>query len=447
MKQTKQFHMKTIFKYSFLAVLFFQNTTIFSQKAWTLEDCIGYALQNNIQIKRQGLQADVAKNNLVQSKIDFLPNLSVSEYHNIGSANAQIYQVSKQTFSNGQASIQSYVSLFSGLQKINTVKMNNYNYLSSMQNLEKAKNDITLNIAAAYLQILYSMELLDVAKSQLDITKLQVEKTQKLYDVGNEAKGTLLQIEAQSAAEESNVTTANNNLKLSNVALLQTLDLDTLKNFTIYIPTELNIPVQFSDDPDSIYRVAVNNMPQIKTYEYQLKSSQSQLSIAKGGRYPQLGLTAAYGSNYDLKNTDVLGSVGSQFNNNSYKQISFNLYIPIFTKYQIQKSISNAKIGVQDNEYALRQAQIQLRKEVEQAYTDALAAFENYKSRKKEVEANELSFKYMQEKFDVGIVNSVDYNVEKNNFIKAKSDYLQSKYQFIFKTKILEFYKGNPIKL
>jgi outer membrane protein len=440
--------MKIIFKYSFLAVLFFQNTTIFSQKAWTLEDCIGYALQNNIQIKRQGLQADVAKNNLVQSKIDFLPNLSVSEYHNIGSGpNAQIYQVSKQTFSNGQASIQSYVSLFSGMQKINTVNMNNYNYLSSIQNLEKAKNDITLNIAAAYLQILYSMELLDVAKSQLDITKLQVEKTQKLYDVGNEAKGTLLQIEAQSAAEESNVTTANNNLKLSYVTLLQILDLDTLKDFTINIPTELNIPEQFADDPDSIYRIAVNNLPQIKTYEYQLKSSQSQLSIAKGGRYPQLGLTAAYGSNYDFKNTDILGSVGSQLGNNSYKQISFNLYIPIFTKYQIQKSISNAKIGVQDNEYALRQAQIQLRKEVEQAYTDALAAFENYKSRKKEVEANELSFKYMQEKFDVGIVNSVDYNVEKNNLVKAKSDYLQSKYQFIFKTKILEFYKGNPIKL
>jgi outer membrane protein len=421
-----------------------------AQKLWTLEECIGYALDNNLQIKRQELQTEVAKNNLDQSKLNFLPDLGAKGYHQIGTGpNQNNVSFDKVTSSAGSVSFGGNLNLFSGLQKIYNVKMNRFTYLGKMKNLEKAKNDISLTIASAYLQILFSNELLDVSKNQLVISDLQVEKTQKLVDVGNLAKGSLLEIQAQAAADEASVTSSQNQLNLSYISLAQILDLDTVSNFKIYIPSELNVPNNFIDDPDSIYRIAYNNLPEIKSAEFQLKSSQFQLAIARGVRYPTLDLSGSVGSNYNLKLSDSTGNIpiSKQLNDQFYKQVSLTLNIPIFTKYVTQTNISNAKIGVKDNEFALKQAQLSLRKDIEQAYADALAAFQNYKSREKSAAAYEENFKYVQQKFDVGLINSVDYNVAKNNYTKAKSDFLQAKYEFIFKTKILEFYKGNVIKL
>jgi outer membrane protein len=180
-----------------------------------------------------------------------------------------------------------------------------------------------------------------------------------------------------------------------------------------------------------------------------LKSSQYQLAIARGSRMPSVDISGTIGSNYNLNLRDSSGKIPirRQLDDQYYKNVTLSLNIPIFTKYVTQTNISNAKISVKDNEFALKQAQLSLRKEIEQAYADALAAFQNYKSREKSADAYEENFKYVQQKFDVGLINSVDYNVAKNNFVKAKSDFLQSKYEFIFKTKILEFYKGNVIKL
>jgi outer membrane protein len=358
----------------------------------------------------------------------------------------------------GNFGLQSSVVLFSGFQKLNTIKMNKYNFMGTVQNLEKIKNDIAINIASGYLQILYAKELRDIASSQLEVTKMQVEKTNKLFEVGNVAKGSLLDIQAIAATEEASLTDAENNLKLAYLSLAQMLDLDTIKNFIIFIPEEISVPDAFVDNPDSIYQIALDNLPQIKSAEYSLLRAKSQLSIANGARSPQLSLNANYYTRYDYNDkkyaaTDYTRSnpldypISDQINNNFYKQISINLSIPIFTKYQIKKNVSNARIYVKDSEFALRQSQLQLRKEIEQAYANALASFQNFKSQSDAVIASEESFKYVQQKFDVGMVNSVDYNIAKNNFTKAKSDLLQAKYQFIFKIKILDFYKGNPIKI
>ncbi len=441
-----------------------QKDTIKAQKLWTLEDCIGYALDNNLQIKRQELQTEISKNNLLQSKIDLAPDLNAGENHYIGGGH--LYNTSSYTESQkenyGSAGIQSSLTIFSGFQKLNTIKVNRFSLLGAMQDLEKIKNDISLNIAGGYLQILYNKELLEVAKSQLEVSKLQIEKTKKLFEVGNVAKGSLLDIQATAASEEANMITAQNNLNISYLTLAQMLDLDTLKNFSIFIPVELNVPESFSENADSIYKIALNNMPQIKSAEYNLKRSKSSLAVANGGRFPQLILTGTYGTQYDFydslrtfaKVNDTLKLISTnpynftrQLGDKKYWVLNFTLNIPIFRKYEIQKEISNAKIQVKDAEFALQQSQLQLRKDIEQAYADALASFENYKARFETVNAQEEDFKYVQQKFDVGLINSVDYNVAKNNYSKAKSDLLQAKYDFIFKTKILEFYKGNVIKL
>lgn len=436
-----------------LSVLFLiiYQETIVAQKVWTLEACISYALENNIQIKRQVLQTGIAKNNLTQSKIDLLPDLNAGGNHTIGSGRIlnDSYTYSNKT-NNGSIGLQSSVTIFNGFQKLNTIKLNRYSYLAALEDLEKIKNDISLNIAGSYLQILYNKELHDVAKNQLEVTKLQIEKTTKLYEVGNVARGSLLDIQATAAVEEANVIDAENSINLSYLSLAQMLDLDTLKGFSIYIPTNLSVPEIFSDNPDSVFQIALEKMPQIKSSEYYLKRSKSQLAIARGARSPQISLTGYYNTQYnfyDSINQIEPYPIKDQLNDKIYKQLVFNLSIPLFNKFQIQKNICNAKIQVNDAEYSLRQSQLQLRKDIEQSYADASAAFENYKSRLKAVTAQEENFNYVQQKFDIGLISSVDYIVAKNNYIKVKSDLLRAKYDFIFKTKILEFYKGNVIKL
>ena len=445
-----------------LSIFAIPNFTL-AQKTWTLEECIGYALQNNIQIKRQGLQTEIANNTLQQSKFDLAPDLYGGLSHTLGHGNLYTNNYTATSNGNfGNFGLQSSITIFNGFQKINTIKANKYGFLVSMNDLDKIKNDISLIIASGYLQILYTKELRDVSQSQLDITKMQVEKTKKLYEVGNLAYGSLLQIEAQGFADEASLTEAENNFSLSKLTLAQMLDLDTINNFSIYFPEEIVVPETFNDNPDSIYRIALENMPQIKSAQNNLLKAQSQLAITNGSRIPQLSATGSYGTRYDFNGKNYIADptptnpanyytinypIRNQLNDNLTEQVTINLTIPIFTKRLIYKNVSNAKIIVKDAEYALRQSQIQLRKDIEQAYFDALASFKKYKSNVESVKASEESFKYTQQKFDVGLVNSVDYNVEKNNLIKAKSDFLQSKYEFIFKTKILEFYKGNAIKL
>jgi outer membrane protein len=446
--------MKTIGVISLFILCITFPTLIKAQKQWTLEECIGYAFQNNITIKRQALQNEVSANNLTQAKLDLFPDLNASYNHSIGRGNSfnNSYQNVNKS-SDGNVGLSSSVVLFRGFQKLNTIKMNNYGYLASIQNLEKAKNDMALNIAGAYLQILFNKEIFEVSKNQLDVTKLQVDKTQKLFEVGNIAKGALLDVQAQSAAEEATIIDAENNLKLSFLNLSQMLDLDTLKNFSVFIPTELIVPVDFNENTDSIFNIAIGNLPQIKASELSLEQAKSRLAISKGARYPTVSLNAGLSSRYNLY--DSLGTlpprsnyaVSKQLDDRFYKSATLSVNIPIFTRYQTQTSINNSKIDVRDAEYALRQTQLQLRKDIEQAYANALASFQKFKANTESATASEENFKYIQQKFDVGIVNSIDYSVAKKNYTKAKSDLLSAKYDFIFKTKVLDFYKGNTIRL
>jgi outer membrane protein len=328
--------------------------------------------------------------------------------------------------------------------------------LSAREQLEHTRNSVALAIASAYLQILFDREYYEITKSQAELSKLQLDRTRKLYEVGNVARGSLLEMEASYAAELVSVTNARNKLDLSYLSLAQMLDLDTVKNFAVAIP-EVAVPDSFHENPDSIFMLAVENMPEIKSARYALEKAKSQLSIAQGSRLPQLSLTADYYTQYnvnaerpiDPNNPTITEKypIRDQLNDKLYKQLSINLSIPIFTRYQIQTNVSNAKIGQLDAEYMLRQTMLDLRKEIEQAYADALASFESYQSRKEALISQEENFKYVQQKYEVGLISAIDYNIAKNNYLKAQSDLLQAKYQFVFNTKVLDFYKGKPLSL
>jgi len=418
---------------------------------WSLDKCINYAYQNNITIKRQLLNTMYKSNTLKQSKFSRMPDLNAQVGYSFNFGYTWIQQEATnvdrntQSFSSG---IGSNVNLFKGMTVNNTIKRDKFDLLAAVQNSEKIKNDISLQITGFYLQILFDKELLKVAKEQLATTKLQMERIKILVDAGKLAKGKYLELKSQSAKESLNVTIQENNLSVSLLNLAQLLDLKNTSDFDIVTPDIPDSARELPDPPEAIYSTALDIMPQIKSTEYSLKSSEYSLKMAKGNYYPSLGLNFSLGANANWLNDDPNGynrPLWDQLQSTRNYYIGASLRIPIFNKLQIRNGVKNAKLGVQDAKYQLEQQKLELRKEIQQAYTDALAAYKKYQSSKEAVASYKETFRYTEEKFNVGVANIVDYNLAKTDYLKAQSNLLQAKYEYIMKMKILDFYKGLPL--
>lgn len=441
-----------------ISILIFGITFTNAQKKWSLEECINYAFENNIQIKQSQINIQTNKVNLLQQKMNVLPSLSAGASHSINYGNKfDIYNniYTKGTVKSDNFSLSSSLNLFNGFQQINLIKQADFDLKASKYDSEKIRNDMSIAITGYYLQILYSKELAEVAKVQVAITHQQIERTKKLVEAGTLARGSLLDIQSQSATEELNYINAKNQLNIAYLNLMQVLDLKNSDGFEIIDPEikiEKNIIIHKTT---KVYSSAVNIMPEIKSAEFRLKSSQKNIAIAKGGLYPSLSLSASLQSRYSDANK--ISTPGADFGNiipfkdqideNYYKYLGLSLSIPIFNKYNTTSNIKKAKLAAKNTEYSLDLIKNQLYKEIEQARADALAAFKQFEAYKKSLNAFEEAFHYAQQKFDIGMLNSVDYNISKNNLAKAKSDLIQAKYNYLYKTKILDFYIGKPLSL
>ena len=443
--------------FALIPLMIFCINNVQAQKVWTLEECINYAHQNNLQIKRQELQADVSKVNYEQSKFELLPNLNARYNHNLSSGrslNTETYTWENTQQQDGSVGVGSDLTLFSGLQNYNTIQRNKFDLKRDLANVEKIKNDITLTIATYYLQVLFDYELLDLAKNQRDVTLQQSERISKLVEVGNKAKGDLLEINAQLANENLNVTNSENNLKISYLDLIQLLELelDSIGSFIIDRPVLPDLVAEEIPGVNEIYFESLNVLPQVKSADFNLTGRQKALNISKGARFPDLSLSGYYYTRYNNQVKDPVNPQETynyidQMKDNQYRQISFGLSIPIFNRRQVESGISKSKIAVKNAEYELEQTKKDLYKDVQQAHSDAIAAFEKYQASIKAVESNTESFNYTQQKYEVGLVNSVDFNISKNDLLKAKSNLIQAKYEYIFKLKILDFYLGRKITI
>jgi len=455
-------------------------------KIWTLDDCINYALENNLDIRKQIQTVESQKVTLNQSGLSMLPdlNLNATNYWNIGQTidpytNTSTFQTtSVRTNSFG---VQSNLTLFNGLQKLNTLRQNQVDLLASKYNLDVLKNDISVAVAGYYLDMLFNMELLEVAREQYRITSEQVERINKMVAAGSSAKGDLLNIQAQASAEELQVVEAENRLTISSLTLQQLIDLPVTRDFRIEKP-ELR-KVEAPDNlviPEVIYDHALKTRPEIRSAELRVESAQRRLAIARGTIYPTLGFGISYSTGYSQSSKEVdpdnpgtlvyepigitqlsrdtvlsaymmnnyrVKSFGTQWNDNDNTALGFSLRIPIFNGWQGRSSIKQAKIYKTQSEIDLETSKRTLRKTIEQAYVDAAAALKKYNSSVEKVNAQTESFKYSEQKFNVGMLTSFDFNTSKKELTKAESELLQAKYDFIFKTTILDFYMGNPIKI
>lgn len=436
-----------------ICLLLFQAYSVAQQQQpWSLEDCIKYAIDHNIQIKQQTIQTKVQKNALEQSKLNLLPTINgqVSHDYSFGRALDQsTYDFYNRTVLQDYFYLGGRTDVFNGLQNLNTIQQNKYELLAGEQDLQRIRDNVSLSVALAYLQILLNKELVMANENQLSITMQQIEKTKKLVDAGSVARGNLLQIEAQAAQEEVNLVTMKNQLETSYLNLTQLLELQTPAGFEIVIP---DIKVQeisvVTGNIDEIYSLAAQTRPEIKSSELKLTASEYGLKVAKGARSPSISLSHSFGTRYSfIKNTPGLQSFEEQLKNNKNYGLGLSLNLPILNGWQVNKNISNSRLNVENSQYALEGTKKQLYKDIQQAYTDAVAALNKYNATLKSVSSSEESFRYTEQKFNVGMITPVDYNSSKNQLLNAQSEMAQAKYEFVFKTKVLDFYKGLPLNL
>ncbi len=440
---------------------FLLEPALFSQqKVWSLQECIKYAIENNIQIKQQVTQTEYQKNTLDLAKLKLLPSFNGQAQYSFAfnrSIDPTTNLFRDQSGQNANLYVGGSTPLFQGLGNYNTIKKNQVLLVASEQDLQSIKDNIALNVALGYLQILLNKELTKATSDQLNITLQQIEKSKKLVEAGSAARGTLLQIEAQAASEEVQLITIQNQLETSYLNLTQFLELKTPVGFEITVP---EIPVDtnsvIAGNIDDIYQQAVGNRPEIKSSELKLSASQYDLKIARGSRYPSLSMNHSLSSYYSSLQQKIISlspyvtgpyPFADQISDFKSTTLGFSLSIPILNGWQANKRVTNSKLAVENSNYTLEATKKQLYKNIQQAFTDATAALKKYIASMKAVISTEESFRYSEQKFNVGLVTPVDYNTAKTALLKAQSDLAQAKYEFIFKTKVLDFYKGIPITL
>jgi outer membrane protein len=456
--------MKKLLFFITACLFLFQGSIIAQEKVWSLQDCIKYAIENNIQIKQQAIQTQVQKNSLDLAKYKLLPTLNGQASHNYSfnrTLDQQTYQYVDQNGQSDQFYIGGSLPLFSGLQNYNTIQKSKYDLLASQEDLKNISDNVSLNVALGYLQILLNKELVSAAGNQLAITKQQIGKTVKMVDAGKVARGNLLQIQSQAAQEELQLINFKNQLDISVLNLTQMLELKTAEGFGVVVPDILvDTNTIISGNIDDIFKVASAGRPEIKSSEYKLIASQYDLKTAKGGRSPRLSMSHSFSTGYSNIRKKFLGldsgtgsaiygpySFADQVNDNINYGIGFTLNVPILNGWQVNKNISNSKLATENSQFALEATKKQLYKNIQQAYADAGAALKKFGASQKAVTSMEESFRYTEQKFNVGMITPVDYNAAKTQLLNAQSDMSQAKYEFVFKTKVLDFYKGLPLNL
>ena len=436
-------------------------SVLIAQKYWSLEDCLKHAVENNLTIKQAQLGTAQSKIALNQSKIGMLPsiNSSVSHAYNFG-RNIDPYT---NTFTvdrvrNNNIGLSSSITLFAGFQNVNNIRKSNFDYLAAKFDSEKIANDISLNIITAFLQLMYSEDLVKVNQDKLALSEQEVKRISEMVNVGRLPKGSLLETESQKAQEELQLINAQNQYEIAILNLKQLLDIDASTAFEILIPEGTIQDRSLEINTDDLYNAALSNLPDVKSAATKLKSAQRSLAIARGSRSPRLSLSGSMGTGYSdarqkltaVDSSSLLPiysdySFEEQIEDNVSQSLSFSLSIPLFNGWQTNSTISSAKITVLQSKYNLQQAENLLRKQIEQANADAMAAQKKYLASQKSVQALLESFRYTEEKYNVQLVSTYEYNDAKNRLFQADLDLLQSKYDYIFKTKILDFYTGNKL--
>lgn len=440
---------------SFLCVspAFAQDTA----KQWSLEECIRYAIEHNIDLKQKEQEQESKKVDLHTSKYSWLPalNANMGQSFQFGRSTTKSGVIVDQNAANSTLGINLDMPIFDGLKIPNDIAARKLDLKASIESLNKAKEDLAINIASFYLQVLYNKELLKIAELQVSLDNEQVARTEALVNAGKVPLSQLYDIKAQLAKDEVTLTESQNNVNLALLDLAQSLELERSdKTFDVETPALKDAVEENMSSivpPENIFDHAVTFKPQIKEQEYLLESQKKMLKVAQSGYYPKLNFGASYSNGYyhstaggEFADTR---SFGEQFKQNGQKIVGLSLSIPLFNRFQVRNNVRSARIDIINNQLKMENTKKTLYKEIQQAYYNATAAQEKYTASDKSVDATQEAFKYAEERYNAGKSTVFEFNEAKTKYAQSLAEQAQAKYNFIFRAKILDFYNGTPIRL
>lgn len=418
----------------------------------SLEQCVAIALENNLNLRRSELNLVSSEATLLESRGQHLPSFSMggsSGFRWGRSINPVTNLFETRRIGNVNISASSSLPIFAGGQIRNSVKQASLNVETNRLTLAASRNDITLNTINLFINIAFAKEQLNIANSQLTTSRDQLSRTQKLVAAGSLPMADQLDLQAQTATNELEVINAENNLRIARLNLSQALQLPFTNDFDILIPElEVDGLAVGTEGVEQIYSVAVNTLPEIEAAEFGVQAAEYGIKIAKGAYLPSLNLSANVFSNYvDQTNFGTTDPILRQFENNLSQSANLGLSIPIFSNFRNQAGVQRARVQKRLSEIQEIEVKNQLRQDIESAYTSAYAARQSYRSSELRVEALEEAFRMAQQRFEVGAINAVDFQVAQNNLFNAQADLVTAKYEYVFSAKVLDFYLGNPLTL
>ena len=454
----------------------------FSQEKWTLEMCVKRAIDENISIKQSELDyvdAEISRKNAIGN---FIPNVNVGSSHswNVGlNQNITTGLLENITTQFSSMNLNLGIDVYNGLKNIKQLHLANLRILSSQFQLADMKEDISLLVANSYLQILFNKEFIKIQESQLELSKSEVERAKELVENGVIPKGDLYEFEANLAGVEKTLIDAQNNFALSKISLAQLLLLDNYQTFDIADKEyELQVSNILDKSPEEIFAVAVSTKNEIKLFETNLDIAKKNLELNKSFLQPRLSAFYSYSTRIaysdrlvgtgefqnvpigfventnqrvltPVQKTKIIGaeSFSEQFDRNAGQNFGLSLSIPILNNFSVRSNVDRSKVNILRNENQLLQKKLDLENTINQAHKDAQGAMKAYTASKKSLESRKLSYDYARDKFELGAMSSFDFTQVKQRFESAQSDLINSKFDFIFKIKVLEFYFGVPISI
>ncbi len=421
-----------------------------SQEIWSLEKCIDYAIGHNLTVKQQEAARDKNAIDLNTAKWSRLPDLNGNASHsfNFGrSLQANNTYQSINTQSTG-FSVSTSIPLFTGMQIPNTIALSKLNLQAATEDLNKAKEDISIQVASAYLQVLFNQELAKVAHSQVELSKEMLAQKEAFFKNGKASESEWMEAKTRVAQDQLSAVQAENNLTLALLDLSQLLELPSPEDFSIETPdVRMERLEEELTSPTDIYNQAVLAKPAILAAQYRLQGAARSIRIAQSSWYPQLSFGAGLSTNYYKVSGRENAQFRTQLRDNFSQYVGISLSIPIFDRLNTRNRVRAARIDQTTLSWQLEEAKKSLYKEIQQAYYNAVNSRTQYYSSETANEAAESSFRLMKEKYANGKANATEYNESRTSWMKALSDCIQAKYEYLFRTKILDFYKGIPLTL
>ena len=442
---------KSIF---FLLILIFSagSGIINAQESWTLNDCINYALINNLDIESQSIITEKYKESFNQAKRDRLPNINGGTDYGISfgkSVDPVTNDVTYNNFASNNYSLSGGVALFEGFIRNNQIAYNRFVYLAGIENEKNLKVEIGFKVMNTFHNALYYKGLIDIVKQQKELSELNLEKIKRQTEVGLSAKTELLEIEARLADEELLLIRTENNFKASLLELKRVMNFPVNKELNL---TEINdaefIQYPIFENADSVFALALENLPSVKAKLQQLRAVEKALDVSKGSLYPSLYLSGGYYTGFYNSRTDVQGnsiSFKDQVKNNASQSVGVSLSVPVFNRWNNRSNIKQSKLNLEKEKVDLENFKTQLYYEIESYCQDLSAVSAEYLQAKKQTESNQLAFEVAEKKKEQGMFNLIDLYTSKNLLSNAQSELLRTKLMYLLKRKTLDFYMGKTI--